>query len=241
MAIILRSVKGSNLTPTEIDGNFSQLLARIVAIETVPPEAVSIDSFTVVGNQLTVIMTDATTRGPFTLPTATWTPAGEWTPATVYLAYNTISNGGNLYLVLLNHTSEATFDPSEDQGSGFLYARILSPPIQPNDLHVFVGGLMSDAQLILRTTSTRPWILPTDLVGSAFESGFPAVDLTIIDLKQNATVIGQLTWALGATVPTIVFAADITFALGDKFSIVGPAIADTGLADISFDLFGNRI
>ena len=59
-----------DLPPEHIDENFFTLDERVVTIEALPPPAAGIDYFIIEGDQLTVVMTDASTRGPYTLPTA---------------------------------------------------------------------------------------------------------------------------------------------------------------------------
>lgn len=75
MAIVLRSVKGSNLTPTEVDGNFTDLDGRLTDLEENPPEAVGISNITVSGTQMTIYLADATVLGPYTLPQAAFRPS----------------------------------------------------------------------------------------------------------------------------------------------------------------------
>ncbi|TGQ69510.1 hypothetical protein EN829_015080 [Mesorhizobium sp. M00.F.Ca.ET.186.01.1.1] len=75
MAIILRSVKGSNLTPAEVDGNFTDLDGRVTEIEDNPPAAVGISNITVDGTQMTIYLEDATVLGPYTLPQGNFRPS----------------------------------------------------------------------------------------------------------------------------------------------------------------------
>ncbi|AEH88207.1 hypothetical protein [Mesorhizobium opportunistum] len=75
MAIVLRSVKGSNLTAAEVDGNFSDLVAQIAAIIAGIPEPVNISNITVTGTRMTIYLADATVFGPFTLPQANFRPS----------------------------------------------------------------------------------------------------------------------------------------------------------------------
>ena len=102
--------KGARLTSLEGDGNFWDHEQRIAEMESNPPVAVSIYAIDVTGNQMTIVLTDSTELGPFTLPTNTWTWKGEWLPATVYFAGDLISQEGAIYLVLVNHTSDPSFD-----------------------------------------------------------------------------------------------------------------------------------
>ncbi len=127
MPLILRSGKGSILTPNEADGNFVYLDGRISTEIANITAGVGVDSITISGNVLTFHMSDATTE-TVTLPTAiyAWTPQGEWQPTTAYAVNDTVSYFGSLYLVIFAHTSDATFDPGANDGFGhYFYALIL--------------------------------------------------------------------------------------------------------------------
>ena len=81
------------------------------------------------GNQLQTRLTDGTYLPAITLPTATFTFRGAWLPDTVYSANDIISEDGSVYLVLIAHTSEGTFDPGANNGSGSdFYGLLLSLP-----------------------------------------------------------------------------------------------------------------
>lgn len=233
--------EGSPHTAAQADNNFWELLQRIVELETNPIEGLGIESFSLVGNQLTITMTDATTRGPFTVPVVVPAPKGEWQPLFTYQAYNFISESGRLYMTDHAFTSEATFDPNEEDITGFQYILVLQQPVQPNDLNVFIGGIMSDAQLILFMESTRRWQLPEDLTGSFFRAQVAATADTVVTFKKNGASIGTINWAIAGTVPSVVFTAAVTFEIGDTFAIHGPATADLTLADVSFNMRGTRI
>lgn len=75
MAIVLRSVKGSNLTAAEVDGNFTDLDDRVTEIEDNPPTAVGISNITVAGTQMTIYLADSTVLGPYTLPQGNFRPS----------------------------------------------------------------------------------------------------------------------------------------------------------------------
>ncbi len=141
MPLILRSVKGSNLTPNEADGNFVYLNDLITTVEDNITAGVGIDTITISGNVLTFHMSDSSLQ-TVVLPTAiySWTPQGEWQPATAYAVNDTVSYFGSLYLVIFAHTSDATFDPGANDGMGhFYYALILTTTTG------FFGQEISDA------------------------------------------------------------------------------------------------
>lgn len=242
MTIVLRRDSDHDLTADEIDDNFVDVQAQLDALTAAFPDQLTITSATVVGNVLTFVFSDLSTFN-VTLPTATWEPLGPWLPQTTYTKFKVLTNAGSLYLTIFNHTSAASFDPNANDGSGHnYYSLILSPTSTPNDLHAFVGGAMSDNQLILRYQATRRFQMPQDLVGSLFAASFAATDDAVIELQRNGILIGNLTWVGGGSVvPTVDFAASITFDPTDVFTIQGPATADITLTDATFDILANRI
>jgi hypothetical protein len=132
MAIIYRTAggwgagKGSNLTAAEVDGNFWDLHGRVDTLETTPPAPNNIDDITVSGSQMTITMEDASTFGPFTLPTARWRWRDTWEDATVYTVNDFFRDDeGNVYLVLIGHTSAAPFDPDLESSGNPVYELIL--------------------------------------------------------------------------------------------------------------------
>src|SRR5262252_9498154 len=104
MPLVLRSVKGSNLPPSEADGNFVYLDGRITTLAALPM-GVGIDHITVLGNQMTIYLTDSSIQGPFTLPTASFTFRGEWQASTLYHTNDIITHANSVYMVLADHTS----------------------------------------------------------------------------------------------------------------------------------------
>jgi len=117
--------KGSNLTASEIDNNFWELVSRIVTLEGAPLDPVSITDITVAGTNLTIHLTDGTTRGPFALPTSTLVWQGEWTALTAYTAFNVVYvTDVGAFLVLQDHTSAATFDAAASNTAGDYYHQL---------------------------------------------------------------------------------------------------------------------
>ncbi len=131
MTIVYRSVKGSNLTPTEVDDNFHDVDNRITTIEGMDIGK-SIDSIDVTGNVMTITYTDTSTDS-FELPVADWIDLnrGVWQPATPYLENELVTAQGALYVVAQDHTSEATFDPNEADTGGPFYQLLLKVPAIP--------------------------------------------------------------------------------------------------------------
>ncbi len=166
MPLILRSVKGSNLTPNEADGNFVYLDGRISTEIANITAGVGIDSITISGSVLTFHMSDATLE-TVTLPASlyTWQPQGEWQPLTAYAVNDTISYFGSLYLVIFAHTSEAVFDPLADDGFGhFFYALILrrTPVWGQTITDATYSTLVTDIDIYTRFTNVGGCIITID-------------------------------------------------------------------------------
>ena len=86
MPLVLRAVKGSDLTPSEADGNFTFLDGRITTIEGLPV-GVTITNVTMSGYTMTITMSDSsvyTVQFPQPDFTAMW--AGAWQASTNYTA-----------------------------------------------------------------------------------------------------------------------------------------------------------
>lgn len=125
MVIVYRSVKGSNLTPTEVDDNFHDVDDRITTIEGIDlGKSIASIEVPTDGTTMTITYTDATTD-TFTLPVLDLTQVfkGEWQPLTPYFAGNLITAAGGFYCVLQDHTSGSPdFDPNATLGTaGDLY------------------------------------------------------------------------------------------------------------------------
>src|SRR5262245_48147956 len=117
MAIVYRtsgpwgSGKGANLVDGEVDSNFYDLAQRMTTVETdLPAAAVSIAFFSISGSTFSVHLTDGSVQGPFALPVRAWNFRGDWVASTVYNVDDVITANGAVYMVLVNHTSAASFD-----------------------------------------------------------------------------------------------------------------------------------
>jgi hypothetical protein len=131
MAIIYRTSgawgagQGSDLTALQLDGNFFDHDGRIEYLETNPPVAVSIDHFEMAGDQFYVHLIDSTILGPYQLPIIEWNFRGPWLPATSYLVYDVVTESNAVYLVVFDHTSDASFDAGANDGLGNDYYNLL--------------------------------------------------------------------------------------------------------------------
>jgi hypothetical protein len=115
MAIVLRSVKGSNLTAAEVDGNFTDLDTRVDTLETDPPVANGIANIVVTGSTFVVVLDDATELGPYDIPVATPRPTITTAAAATTLtptlaqasAYFRCSNGSGCTVTIEDNATVA--------------------------------------------------------------------------------------------------------------------------------------
>jgi len=134
MTIVYRADKGSPLTSNEVDGNFHDLDDRVGAVE--GDGAFGLDSITYTGATITFNWSDGTSDGPYALPLAMPSPAGEWMPATSYHALDLVSVATlGLFMVLQDHVSAATFDPAAADTSGPIYQQISGVADMTGRLH----------------------------------------------------------------------------------------------------------
>lgn len=133
-----------------------------------------------------------------------------------------------------------TYAVRTDGTANGVVARDIGGTDVPNDLHVFVPGTMSNAQLLFRLKTTRAFTLPINLTGSFVTANTAATASTTLTLKKNGSSIGTAVFAISGTTATLTFSAAVSFASGDVLTIEGPATADATLADTSIDLLGTR-
>jgi len=243
--------KGARLTSLEADGNVYDLDGRVRNIELNPPAAVSIDHFTVAGNALTIFLTNGSSHGPFTLPSASWRWAGEWQPLTLYYTLDLVAQGGSIYLVQHNHTSDATFAADAEDIEGFRYARLLTPPDQPYDVGMFHASVISGGgALLLQHVATRSFVLPVGFADStAFLLTPVETDSIALPIHKNGELIGHIEFNLGENIigtgegqlGTFVGetpAAEIQFVRTDRLTVLAPDVADGSAADLSITFAG---
>lgn len=151
---------GGPLTGQQFDENMWWTYTQIVALNARPTPS-EIAYFVLVGDQLSVVMTDHSTRGPYTIPTSAFRFRGAWLPDTAYLVNDVFTINGSTYIVLFNHTSASTFSAGANDGLGHnYYGLMLANP--GNSLPT--GGAVG--QMIIKTTTADfavswGWPLPT--------------------------------------------------------------------------------
>ena len=173
---------GANLSASDVDENFYNLVLRVADIEDNPQAAISIAEFSVAGTSLTIHMTDGSTRGPFVLPAAVFRFSGEWTPGTTYnfMDVFTYTGGtaldglywviGSEYVAPEDATEPAVFDPTVENTENGLILQLIMRGAMPQavlpiqnitDSDVILGD--EDAGAYLRLISDDPHSVFVDL------------------------------------------------------------------------------
>lgn len=225
--------KGSNLTASEIDLNFWECIRRIKALEDDPPVANGIANIQVIGSQMQITMDDASTFGPFTLPTARWVYRGEYTPGVPYHELDLITAPGKgLYMLAQDYTPavDEEFDPNklDPDNSDIVYVLVFPTNFVYDFGFFFPGqvgyGLLAD-DVMASHLFAHPVMLPKDLPGSkARLSVAPADGDLVFNLKINeSTDVGTLTFPSGEV--------DGVFATDDLFTIPAGATFDVMMID----------
>lgn len=247
---------GGNLTPLQFDENMWELLTRIQALENDPPVAVSVSGFTVIGSQFLVNMSDASTRGPYDLPIATFAWQGNWANNAIYSELDIVSAPHfGVYVVLHNHTapaSPATFDPAaidDDSGSPSfgepLYQQVFGEDTYIYDLGFFFPGRpgigVEDGAAIAGHVFVHAVTMPADLTDSkATLKVGPSATLTF-NIKHNNTVVGSVSFAAAAVVGTFTFADEVDVAVGDTVTVMKPSAVDSDARELSITIKADRV
>lgn len=242
---------GGNLTPLQFDENMWELLTRVQVLENNPPVAVSVAGFTVIGSQFQVNMSDATTRGPYDLPIATFRDVGEWTnnlPLFVLDFFDVPHSG--FYRTLIAHTTPvapAVFDPAavdEDSGSPTfgqpLYTLVHGEDTAIYDIGWFYPGKpgigVEDGAAIAGHVFVQTVTMPALLEGSEANLKVAASADLSFPIEHEGVAVGSVDFAAGETDATFTFTDDVDVAVGDVVCLIKPAGVDSAARELSVTL-----
>ena len=256
---------GSDLSATQVDLNFWTLFSAVQALEDHQfSNGAGIDFINqpAAGNLFYIHLTNHAVLGPFTIPTAQWTPRGQWEPGTVYAAYDVVYNDGSLYLITIPHTSGSTFSAFSTDGLGhLLYNLLLQQPadelpaggtpgqrlVKSTDspytsewlsdnirLGVFCEGFPQPSELLMQYLVTDNMTLPSGLTGTVIYQGIQTSSIVVYALLQNGAQIGTITFNISPEDIVVGFATAINFVPGDVLSLTAPAVPDGAQQNISF-------
>ncbi|MCC3862537.1 hypothetical protein [Pseudemcibacter aquimaris] len=80
---------------------------------------------------------------------------------------------------------------------------------------------------------TRAAVLPVGLTGSQAYADVTATAATSLDLQKNGVSFGSIDFAIGSNVGGFTNVSEVSFAAGDRLSVIAPNPADATLADLT--------
>ena len=109
----------------------------------------------------------------------------------------------------------------------------------PFNISMTIAGQMINGETAITYVVPEALVLPEGATNSYAIALVAATSNVTVDLNKNGTEFGTITWGPGATTGNIVVPTTTTFVMGDVVTIVGPAQADSTLADIGITLAMN--
>lgn len=149
---------------------------------------------------------------------------------------NINTSGSALITKVIPGTNISLEQTGADEGTGDVTINSLGY----FDIYHYVEGTWNNAETVLSMNVRREFTLPANLAGSYVDAKTAATATTTINFTKNGTSIGTAVFAASGTVATLTFNSAVSFTIGDVFEIVGPATADSTLADTRFSILGTR-
>jgi hypothetical protein len=110
----------------------------------------------------------------------------------------------------------------------------------PYDLSFFLPGTYSGGALMAQVVLDRAVTFPDGLFGAQGYAGVTATATTVLDLQKNGANVGTITFTSAGSTAAFAMSGALSFAAGDRLSIVNEDPADATLADVSLTLKGKR-
>ncbi len=109
---------------------------------------------------------------------------------------------------------------------------------KPYDIAFHVPDEPASSARVLKFVAPRDIVLPVSLTGSRGHADIAATAQTDFSIKKNGVSIGTIRWAAAGTVPTYIFAAEVSLAAADRLTVDAPASPDATLAGIAVTIVG---
>jgi hypothetical protein len=106
------------------------------------------------------------------------------------------------------------------------------------DISLFVSSTPADAAVLLLHIANSAFTLPASLTGSNAYANTASAAGATFSIEKNDVSIGTVDFTTAVKAAGFTFASDVSFAVGDRLTLVNQGTADTTLADISVNLRG---
>lgn len=253
MAIIYRTTgawgagKGSNLTPAEVDNNFNELKNDIEDILANPPAAAGISNIEVIGTQMKIYLSNGDSYGPYTLPYVMFKSKGDWQPNTIYAILDllTVPQKG-LYLVNVDHESEAEFDPDLMIGGVPVYTLVFPEYTYIYDIAFFYPGKpgfgIASGGYMLAHMFCRDILFTAGLPDSMAKLRVAPTTDMFFPIYVNTTQVGELAFAAGSRDGVFTFDNSVQMQVGNVMNVGAPADGlDADARDLTVTFIGMRV
>jgi hypothetical protein len=112
----------------------------------------------------------------------------------------------------------------------------------PYDPTLFFAGSPVGGQTILSIRTSRPFTLFSGLPGTQVYAEFEPQDGDwVLEIEKNDVAVGDITITNNTNDSfSVTFGSDVSFAVGDRLSLIAPNPADSNLGNLSVTLKGSR-
>ena len=218
MAIVYRT-SGSwgpgiaeDLSAEQVDGNFHGLDQRVTELEDNPPEAVSIANVTSTGSTFTVHLSDGNAIGPLLLPVAAFNARGNWAASTLYTRNDVVTHDNAAYVVKLQHTSGATFDPNLAISGEAVYQLLVSRPQGMLWRGIYTTSTAYAYYDVVRVLGSGVWLVKIPHTTGASEAFDPAKEIEGAPVYEALMVEPAPYMPLGPAIDSAITDVDVSWA-----------------------------
>lgn len=131
-------------------------------------------------------------------------------------------------------------DPTVLAGWEILRSPVVAGAV-PYDIATQVIGKPTAGAVVLSFYAVRAFSLAANLAGSTARAGVAAAAQAVFSVQKNGVAFSSFTFAAAGTVATLGGCPQTNFAVGDRISVVAPALQDGTLSDISLSILGLAI
>ncbi len=156
-------------------------------------------------------LSDGSAIGPLLLPVAAFNARGSWTAATLYTRNDVVIHDNAAYVVRLQHTSGATFDPNLLVSGEAVYQLLVSRPQGMFWRGVFATATAYAYYDVVRVLGSGVWLVKIPHTTGASEAFDPAKEIGGVPVYE-ALVVERPLMCAGAEIDVAVIEFEAAWA-----------------------------